>query len=353
MTADKVYVYRCDHCHERKVRCDKTQPCRRCRLGGLPCHYTDRSKGRTYSQAHVENLERKVKRLESQNKVLVQRSTSTAPPSGSPGAPVVHHAPGPDASNAQRGGLSSDVTGEVSYLTINASGERHYLGSSSGVLLANFIKANVDIESSTRPTSPPREAEASITTASAAELGRDLPSESVARRLVLSYLNHDHLCYPVVQPATLLALLSEIYSTNKVLYAQQANEAFIFDIALAIATASMSRSDSHGLPSAHSHYTRAMSRASRVLEMGGLGGLQAIVLLLQYRMRSSMKDTSASKLTSRTKECVQKQHVLIELSSRHVASGWDWQQNCPRAWTAPGIRLSSQTFKRLWDRPHW
>ena len=177
---------------------------------------------------------------------------------------------------------------------MNGSGERHYLGSSSGVLLANFIKANIDIESHSGPATPPRDSEGLSSAASAVELSRDLPPESVARMLVLSYLNHDHLCYPVIQPATLLALLTEIYDSNRVYYTQNPNEAFFFDIVLAIATTSMARSDWQGLPSAQSHYARAMKRASRVLEAGGLTGLQAVILLIQYRMSRSMQDTSAS-----------------------------------------------------------
>jgi hypothetical protein len=162
------------------------------------------------------------------------------------------------------------------------------------VLLANFIKANIDIESHSGPSTPPRDTDGLPSTTSAVELSRDLPPESVARMLILSYLNHDHLCYPVIQPATLLALLSEIYDTNRVYYTQNPNEAFLFDIVLAIATTSMARSDWQGLPSAQSHYARAMRRASRVLEAGGFAGLQAVILLIQYRMSRSMQDTSAS-----------------------------------------------------------
>lgn len=225
----------------------------------------------------------------------MQQQRNDTPSVGNQHHPIVIQSslPTPESGHAPLDG-SADVAKEVSYLSINASGERNYLGSSSGVLLANFIKANVDIETSTRSSTPPGDSEAATSTASAAELGRDLPSEPVARRLILSYLNHDHLCYPVVHPATLMALFSEIYGTNMMFYAQHASEAFVFDIVLAIATASICRSDWQGLPSAHSHYTRAMKRVSIVLEKGGLGGLQAVILLTQYRMSSSMQDTSAS-----------------------------------------------------------
>ncbi|KAH7075121.1 fungal-specific transcription factor domain-containing protein [Paraphoma chrysanthemicola] len=285
----------CDSCHERKVKCDKNFPCQRCSLAGSECHYTDRTKGRTYSQTHVDALERKIKRLETQNKVLVQQKRADTAPIGSQSAPVVSQH---DLSASERIHTPSsgpaDVAREVSYLSINASGERNYLGSSSGVLLANFIKANVAIETSTRPSTPPIDDQSTQSAGSIADIGRDLPSEAVARRLVVAYLNHDHLCYPVLHPATLLALLPAIYGTGSTFYAQHASEAFVFDIGLAIATASISRSDWQGLPSAHSHYERAMKRVSIVLEKGGLGGLQAIILLIQYRMSSSMQDTSAS-----------------------------------------------------------
>ena len=279
------------------MRCDKTVPCRRCSLSGSECRYTNRTKARTYSQVHVDTLERRIKRLEAQNRSLVQHNRADPVSCTGQNTPIVvqDNLPTNESSSPQHR-LSADVAGEVSYLSINASGERNYLGSSSGVLLANFIRANVNIETSTRSITPVGDDEATDSTALAAELARDLPSEQIARRLVLSYLNHDHLRYPVVLPATLLSILSETYSTNGALYTRTTSEAFIFDIVLAIATASICRSDWQGLPSAHSHYTRAMKRGSTILEKGGLAALQAIILLIQYRMSSSMQDTSASML---------------------------------------------------------
>lgn len=220
---------------------------------------------------------------------------------------------------------------EVSYLSINASGERQYLGSSSGVLLANFIKANVEIETSTRPTTPPREHDTSHEGDSAPDLGRDLPSESVARRLLLSYLNHSHICYPAVHPAMLLALLAEMYGpSSTTFYSQHPFESFVFDIVLAIATSSICRSDLQGIPSAQSHYARAMTRVSSALEMGGLNALQAIILLIQYRNSSSMQDTSASRLilgltsvSTLDSSVIAPRDPKLTRSSRYVASGGD------------------------------
>jgi hypothetical protein len=322
---------RCDHCHERKVRCDKLLPCRRCSLNGSECRYTDRTKARTYSQTHVDTLERRIKRLEAQNRTLVQQDkTDSALSRGQNPLTIVPDNLFTNDRNSSQHHTSADVAGEVSYLSINASGERNYLGSSSGILLANFIRANVDIATSTRSNTPFGDDEASNPTASATELARDLESEEIARKLVLSYLNHDHLRYPVVLPATLGAMLSETYSTNVTSCRRSASEAFIFDMVLAIATASICRSDWQGLPSAHSHYIRAMKRASTVLEKGGLGALQAVILLIQYRMSSSMQDTSASMLLRPRKS---EQYLFVCRNDLKIIQAcgiwWGWEAELP------------------------
>lgn len=247
-----------------------------------------------YAQSHVDTLERRINRLEARNRLLTQQLESASSPSGSVG---LNGDRGLGTASADRGGgrRSADVIGEVSYLSINTAGERHYLGSSSGVLLANFIKDNVEVETVTRPPSPQKQPDDYDAGASAMDVVPDLPPESISRRLIMAYLDHDHLCYPIVQPASLLALLKKIYETDMVFYTLHPYEAFVFDMILAIATTSVCRSDWHVLPSAQSHYLRAMSKVSDILQMGGLGGLQATILLTQYRMSSSIKDNSASK----------------------------------------------------------
>jgi len=180
---------------------------------------------------------------------------------------------------------------------MNAAGDRQYLGSSSGVLMACFIKACVDIKAISRPPSPRQEVvHGKETMASAAEMTADLPSEAISLRLVTTYLSHDHLCYPVILPVAALNLVQQIYASDKMFYALNPQQAFIFDMILAIATASSSSSDWHLFPAASSHYARAMVNISKVLEMGGLGSLQALILLTQYRMSSSVQDNSASKI---------------------------------------------------------
>lgn len=286
------------------MRCDKSVPCRRCRNAGLECHYTDRTKGRLYSQSHVDTLERKIHRLELRNRVLFQQASSVLPVDVQPpsaigdGGQLQHigsSSASPPSSSAGKRSRPADVIGEVSYLSINAAGERHYLGSSSGILLAKFIKANVEVEAISRPPSPNVNGNDTGSPNALADATPDLPPESVSSRLALAYLNHDHLCYPVIEPGAVLALVMRIYGADGTYYTLHPSEAFVFDMVLAIATANTCASDRHILPAASSHYARAITKVFKVMESGGLISLQAIILLIQYRMSSSIRDNSASK----------------------------------------------------------
>lgn len=294
----------CDRCHERKVRCNKAQPCQRCTQAGIECNYTDRSKDRVYPQSHVDALEHRLSRLEARNKLLARELSSARARPRNPLSPSSPSRPtGTPASEIAAGTRPGDVIGEVSYLSINAAGERHYLGSASGVLLANFVKANVDVPAQSRPQSrsqsrtqslfadhdEPAIADARRTV----DISRDMPPELVARRLTLAYLDHDHLCYPVISPAAFLTVLDAMYS-DQGYYANHRFEAFMFDMVLAIATATIHKFDWQILPSAESHHARAMLSVSDILQLGDLRSLQAVILLTQYRMSSSIQDNSAS-----------------------------------------------------------
>jgi hypothetical protein len=290
----------CDHCHGKKVRCDKTHPCRRCREAGQTCSYTDRSRVKLYSQTHVDSLQRRITRLEERNRLLGQQLATASPPGLlSIGRPQYADS-GQTSRVSQRHSSERpvDVIGETSYLSITAAGERQYLGSSSGMLLANFVKANVEVDAISRQPSPPQKSDGAAGNIGANSVdindNPDIPSESVSFKLAMTYLNHDHLSYPVVWPRKVFDLLKDIYGPDKTYYALHPYEAFLFDMLLAIATAGFSASEWHILPPASSHYTRAMSKVSTVLESGGLPSLQAIILVTQYRMSSSIKDNSAS-----------------------------------------------------------
>jgi hypothetical protein len=185
---------------------------------------------------------------------------------------------------------------EVTFLASTAAGERHYLGSTSGVLFANLVRASVDISNSrTIPSTTEEDSHQrlNIANSKAPVSSQTLPPQELARKLVSSYLSHEHLCYPFLQPQALFSILESVYHDYS-FYKNNAYESFVFDLVLAIATTSIYKFDWQMLPSAETHHVRAMSRITEVFQTGGIKSLQAIILLCQYRTGSSMQDTSAS-----------------------------------------------------------
>jgi hypothetical protein len=184
---------------------------------------------------------------------------------------------------------------EVTFLASTAAGERPYLGSASGILLAKLVRVNVDTSSSDPCySSTDRDSYLGLgISGSTPSTSETLPSQELARKLVSSYLSHEHLCYPFLQPHALLSIVDSIYEDPS-FYKNSIYESFVFDLVLAIATASVYKFDWQMLPSAETHHLRAMSRITGVFRTGGIKSLQAILLLCQYRTGSSMQDTSAS-----------------------------------------------------------
>jgi hypothetical protein len=139
-----------------------------------------------------------------------------------------------------------------------------------------------------------------------------LPSYQLARRLVQAYLNHEYICYPMLHPASLVGILERAYNRHShegntasgrtstgvscACHDSSPFESFILNMILAIATTHITEFDWQILPSAENHHDRALSSVAAVLQVGGLQSLQAILLLAQYRMSSSMHDNSASKI---------------------------------------------------------
>lgn len=194
---------------------------------------------------------------------------------------------------------ASDLINEVSFLASNAAGDRHFLGSTSGVLFADLVRASVNVAESQSKSrySSGRAADCGLFEIPSTPKGKDarqvLVPEDLTRRLVQSYLAHDHVQYPFLLPSYLFSIIDLIYSDTSY-YAENAYEAFVFDMVLAIANANVYKYDWQMLPSAESHHSRAMSRIGEVFQVGGLKSLQAILLLCQYRTGSSFQDTSAS-----------------------------------------------------------
>ena len=185
---------------------------------------------------------------------------------------------------------------EVSFLASTAAGERHYLGSTSGVLFADLVRASVDINPIPDDTSQRArllDLAKSPVRQDLAKATGSLPPKDLAKELFNHYFTHDHICYPFLRPASTFPIIDSVYNDPS-FYAKNPFQAFVFDMILAISTVNVYKYEWQMLPSAETHHTRAMNQATEVFQVGGLRSLQAILLLCQYRTSSSMQDTSAS-----------------------------------------------------------
>ncbi|KAH7409755.1 fungal-specific transcription factor domain-containing protein [Cadophora sp. MPI-SDFR-AT-0126] len=201
----------------------------------------------------------------------------------------------PDRSQA----VPSDVISEVSLLVSNAAGDRHFLGSTSGVLFAKLVRESVNLTGSTGSLKaqtfkdPYNATDTRVSSTAIVKSGSDaLPPEEFARRLMHWYLLHDHLAYPFLLPSFLLSILERVYNEPSY-YNENHFGAFAFDMVLPVATISVCKYNWQ-IPGAETHYIRAMTRIEDVFQAGSLESLQAILLVCQYRIGSSAQDTSTS-----------------------------------------------------------
>jgi hypothetical protein len=289
----------CDRCYRRKGRCDKQQPCGPCARANVSCAYTDKVRQRRFTTDDVERVEKRLRQSETRNRALLEEVARLK-------AGGTHLGVSPantDQSHSTELPKRADAVSEISYLSINAAGERQpYLGSTSGVLFADLVRSSVDASVSRQasPPGPTSESQADNTASPASVTFRarrehELPPEALATRLLKSYFEHDALAFPFLSPNSMLQILQRFYQDDAY-YSCGATpyETFVFNMVLAIATASVYKYDWQMLPSAESHHARAMQELDLVLAYGGLDSLQAILLLCQYRQGSSIKDNSAS-----------------------------------------------------------
>jgi hypothetical protein len=289
----------CDRCYRRKGRCDKQQPCGPCARANVSCAYTDKVRQRRFTTDDVERVEKRLRQSEARNRALLEEVARVKASSGHPGISPANT----DHPHSTELPKRADAVSEISYLSINAAGERQpYLGSTSGVLFADLVRSSVDASVSRQasPPGPTSEGQADnksspVSVTSRAGREHELPPEALATKLLRSYFEHDAIAFPFLSPNSMLQILQRFYQDDTYYsYGATPYEAFVFNMVLAIATASVYKYDWQILPSAESHHARAMQELDLVLAYGGLDSLQAILLLCQYRQGSSIKDNSAS-----------------------------------------------------------
>ncbi|TPX13848.1 uncharacterized protein E0L32_005792 [Thyridium curvatum] len=292
----------CDRCHRRKTRCDKVHPeCGPCRRAQASCVYSERAKQPVYRRRFVENLERRIHQLEAANRRLsaAAAAASSAPPAAtSPDVDetIVSQAGEENGRPRSRNDSGTDdIANEVSYLSTSAGGDRQFLGSTSGILLASLVNAGVPVnaERLANPSNSTLSPGTSPVTRDWGADDRSLPPEQLARHLIEAYLAHDHLSYPFLHPRAVRATVDCIYSDAS-FSRTHAFEAFMFNMILAIATSQVYKFNWQALPDAETHHQRAAIHLNQVLSEGGLRALQAMLLLCQFRLGSSTTDASGS-----------------------------------------------------------
>lgn len=257
----------------------------------------------------VESMERRLRQMEAKNQALSKQLQEARRAQTAAGERVVGRvqtdtpddladtnddAPMSEAAN------DNEVAKQVFSLSLNAGGQKQFLGSASGAILANLlgihgqnghhgVGENEDEPLFRRFATGSGHRRDSLEPAQQDLL---LP-EQLARSLLAAYLSHDHLCYPYLHPRKLIDTVSAMYSEDHYYDTHQV-EGFTMDMIFAIATAQVHKFSWQVMPDAETHYERAISKLGRVLESGGLVALQSIMLLCQYRMLSVSYSTSAS-----------------------------------------------------------
>jgi hypothetical protein len=290
-------VQACDRCHRRKSRCDKALPvCGQCKKAGIACRYVDRKKE---SREVIETLQHRLRQAEATNRALVARLATQSSPEGQAG-----DTPAANDSNERRtghGAGGNEVIEEVSFLSVQAGGERHFLGSASGVLFADLVNGAVQAKGNCQGNRACSQRESTTHLSSVGPTSSStqsvealpLPPERVARELHRAYFEHDHLSYPFLHRASALSTLDQAYADPSSLQ-RDLFGSVVFDMILAIATASVHKVNLERLPDAEGYRMRATPRLHQVLQGGGTQSLQVLLLLCQYRMTSSIQDSSTS-----------------------------------------------------------
>lgn len=317
----------CERCHQRKVKCDRAVPqCGPCKRSDVECRYAVTET--QVRRRHVLKLEKRIRDLQASNDALSARlqegqaavaavaspvdgqqaingSLAEASASTTPQSLQGPERPGRGTHGGDQRNATRDVAEDVIQMSLIAGGEHNFVGSTSGLLLANLLRPRRKA-----PTSSSSLSSGSLLSPDSAwhrnnVAGRHgpndgagisaLPPRSLAEALIRAYCSHDHLAYPFLSPRSLHKSLDAVYAaaagTGDV---PDAVDAFFVDMTLAIATAQVHKFNWSGVYNAETHCHRAMSRLGDVLARDGIERVQALLLICQYKMGTTSSDTSTS-----------------------------------------------------------
>ncbi|RGP68898.1 hypothetical protein FSPOR_5104 [Fusarium sporotrichioides] len=272
----------CDRCHRRKVRCDKIQPqCGPCKRADVACEYAVSE--HQLRRRNIQKLERRIRDLQANNETLSEQLRR------SEGPIQERHGSERDTtgSNTESPLGDGEVAEEVIQMSLIAGGGHHFVGSTSGLLLANLLQSRPQPSSSLHASGWKPNAISDLTP----QGGSGLPPKTLASELLKAYCSHDHLCYPFLSTKSLYRSLDAVYEEGR---DKDPVDAFFVDMTLAIGTAQVHKFNWNGVYDAETHYNRAMTRLADVLARDGIERLQALLLVCQYRMGTTSSNTTTS-----------------------------------------------------------
>ncbi|KAF7557388.1 hypothetical protein G7Z17_g643 [Cylindrodendrum hubeiense] len=300
----------CDRCHVRKTRCDRRIPqCGACEKAGAPCVHADKLRQRNLPRGYLDSIESLLKELRVENKKLrdnlasaqaeiESRTMSTNPPvSHASSSPSDSRQVGGDtsASLSSKGSTDSNAFAvEVGYLSLIATGETRYVGSSSGLGLANIIQTVVSVHGGMGFLAAEQDSSGNLGSPRIPLTPSDstFPTLATAMPYIDAYFQHTHISFPLLHQPTFLATVERIYSEPG-FYETQTFDAFVFDMVLTIGSSNFNRFEETATGTSM-YFTMAQSKVNAITQMPSLESLKVILLISQHGIFSNLRDTSAS-----------------------------------------------------------
>ncbi|KAF4910605.1 Positive regulator of purine utilization [Colletotrichum fructicola] len=296
----------CQRCHRRKVRCDRTRPsCAPCARINAQCTYAAREHQIELRRQDVERLEQKIRDLQTENDELSgklaeaqqQQPQERASSGDRLVTPATSSSLGLQTAEQRAPAGGNEIASQVIHLSLSAGGGRDFVGSTSGLFLANLLQPHSQPAAPSQLVAgqPPGFTSNSDGTTGSLVLNAasSLPPRAMATEIVNAYCSHDRLCYPFLSPKALDKALDAVYEARSPDSISPV-DGFLVDMTLAIGTAQVYKLNWNGIWDAEVHYNRALTRLVDVFGQGGITALQALLLICQYRMGTTSHDTSTN-----------------------------------------------------------
>ncbi|KPM44491.1 hypothetical protein AK830_g1986 [Neonectria ditissima] len=265
----------CNRCRKRKARCDTGIPaCGPCRNSSSTCEYTDPRSKKTYPREFIQVLEDQLASLE--------REVAEAKKPGSVQG---------DAPEQAGSGGKDDGQAHPDLIRLEAGGDAHFLGISSGMHMARSVLESAQRNNANLETQPKTDSFSSPAHSSQSQpLPRPshaaLPSRETAVNLLDIFFSQYQVQYPILKEDDFAAVVAAHYET-----APRRREdpwtKFMLNMAFASALVFLAQENRDALTLAQEFSSNAMADFSCIMQVKSLRTLQCLLLLLLHSVLSS------------------------------------------------------------------